>query len=269
MSSYRITYPFIARKVKGRKIAYIALKLVNKPGALMKVSQLLAKYNVNILSGIIEAPAEEKEAYWISQIDLTEADVPPEKIFEELKELDVVLGIEHGAKEIGEILLPPFKASITTLGGEAIVERDAWLYELYKALDQYFGVAGLAFMYHLGYRAGYIIGEKWSANAGVTGRNLLILGFEIFKALNWIKDYELVEFDIEEKRIRFRLYDSFECRPFKGMSKTPRSHYLRGILAGFISYVIGERISLIETRCLSKGDEYCEFVSRKPSIKLL
>ncbi|RLE93657.1 MAG: hypothetical protein DRN04_06430 [Thermoprotei archaeon] len=264
-----MAYPFIVEKKKGRKITFIAVKLANKPGALSKIVQILAKYKINILSGVIEAPLEKEYAYWISQLDITEVKENFEKIVEEMSSLDVVYGIEHGIKEIGKILVPSFNVSISTLGGEAILERDEWLSELYKALDQYFGVAGQAFMYQLGFRAGYHMGEKWEKFARVSGIDLFILGLEVFKVLNWVKNYEILEFDEKKKRIRFRLYDSFECRPFRGKGEGPRSHYLRGILAGFLSHILSERISLTEVKCLCKGDEYCEFVSRKPSLRLL
>jgi len=264
-----VAYPFITEKKEGRKIIFIAVKLANKPGAFLKITQILAKYKVNILSGVIEAPLEEEYAYWLSQLDITDVDKPFDKIINEISSLDVVYNIEHGVKEVGKILLPPFSISTVALGGNVIIERDEWLSELYKALDQHFGVAGQAFMYHLGFRAGYHMGEKWQKNVGLSGKDLLILGLEIFKALNWIKDYKILKFNPEKNKVRFRLYENFECRSFKGKGKSPRSHYLRGILAGFISYILGEKISLTEAKCLSKGDKYCEFTSKKPSLSLL
>jgi predicted hydrocarbon binding protein len=45
---------------------------------------------------------------------------------------------------------------------------------------------------------------------------------------------------------------------FKGSSE-PQSHYIRGVLDGFFSSLFKVEMEAKETKCIAKGDPYCEF----------
>ena len=55
-----------------------------------------------------------------------------------------------------------------------------------------------------------------------------------------------------------RIWDSMECEIGKG-SETCFSRWTRGLIAGFASKYFGKKVTVVETRCIAKGDPYCEF----------
>lgn len=54
---------------------------------------------------------------------------------------------------------------------------------------------------------------------------------------------------------------------YYGLQKRAMDHYERGILAGFVKAVAGDtrEYVAIETRCVARGDQYCEVVVRESS----
>ena len=42
-------------------------------------------------------------------------------------------------------------------------------------------------------------------------------------------------------------------------SEKPNSQLFRGLLAGFLSRLWGEEVKVVESKCIAKGDPYCEF----------
>jgi len=108
-------------------------------------------------------------------------------------------------------------------------------------------------------RAGYRVTDYWAKASGLKGGDLAIVAFEAVKEFNWISDYEIVKFDLAKPDIMFRVWDLMDCTPFRGKEKKTTSHYFRGIVSGFISKLADKRIVFIETKCIAKGDPYCEF----------
>ncbi|MBO3808288.1 MAG: 4-vinyl reductase [Candidatus Brockarchaeota archaeon] len=64
--------------------------------------------------------------------------------------------------------------------------------------------------------------------------------------------------DLETGKAQLRVYESCECEIGKG-SEQPYSQIVRGMLAGFFSLLFGKEAKTTETRCIAKGDPYCEY----------
>jgi len=79
---------------KERNIVFWALTLANIPGVLRSIAEVFAKYNVNILSGLLHAPPESREAVWIVATDFTKALKKPEEVYEELDKA-FFIGLKH------------------------------------------------------------------------------------------------------------------------------------------------------------------------------
>ena len=60
--------------------------------------------------------------------------------------------------------------------------------------------------------------------------------------------------------IILRMLDNWECDMLKGKHKKPQSHFIRGVISGFASYVLGRIMVAKEIKCIAKGDDYCEFI---------
>lgn len=257
-SVYRISYPVMEILEKDRNILFTALKLVNVPGVLSRVAGVLGKYNVNILSGVLYGPSDSKVAIWIFSADFTNSKAPPKVVLKEIEKLDIVLSCEYGTRRIGRMLFPPFFVELNLLDRGVIIQRKVWLHEVNRIILEEFGSGAEALFFHIGFRAGYRIVDYWSKASGLKGEDLVTLVLEVVKGLNWISDYE-VELNLKKTKGVLRVWDLMDCLPFRDRENKPTSHYFRGIISGYISRVLGRRIVVLETKCIAKGDPYCEF----------
>lgn len=67
-----------------------------------------------------------------------------------------------------------------------------------------------------------------------------------------------------------KVYGNFECELFGNTGK-PEGHLVRGMIAGFVAAIWNVEMNDVEageTRCLAKGDPYCEFEIKKRRRKL-
>ncbi|HEV2389470.1 MAG TPA: 4-vinyl reductase [Nitrososphaerales archaeon] len=62
-----------------------------------------------------------------------------------------------------------------------------------------------------------------------------------------------------QQQVRVTLEDSFFARAI-GRTGKPECHIVRGLLEGTANVVFGRDYACQETRCLSKGDDLCEFL---------
>lgn len=67
------------------------------------------------------------------------------------------------------------------------------------------------------------------------------------------------------RTMKVRVYDCFAAKAL-GYNGQASCHLLRGFLSGALQTLIGGACSCEETRCLSKGDHYCEFILRRKRI---
>jgi len=80
------------------------------------------------------------------------------------------------------------------------------------------------------------------------------------QSLGWGK-FEIAECDEDGKKIVIRVRDSLEelvTHDIEGYE----SNFLRGFLVGLISILFGKACRGTETKCVRKGDEFCEFLIR-------
>ena len=242
-----------------RNILFAALTLLNKPGVLEKIAEILARHGVNILSGTHYGPSDSREGVWFFSADFTKADVSHKEIFKEIEKLDPVLSIEYGVKEYGNILLPPFSIELNVLDAGIIVQEKTWIREVNKAIVEELGTGGEALVFHMGFKAGYKIVNYWTENTGLSGEILIPLIFEIMKIFNWIGDYKIVKFNLKKPDVVFRVWNLMDCESFKDKIDKPTSHYFRGVISGFTSKISGKQLVFIESKCVARGEPYCEF----------
>jgi predicted hydrocarbon binding protein len=87
-----------------------------------------------------------------------------------------------------------------------------------------------------------------------------LLGYGILKVV-----------ELTDKIAIFRIYDNLECRSLMGVEGAENA-MLRGLLAGWLSGYWGVDIYFIrpkETRCIIRGDPYCELEYRKEKYEPL
>ena len=61
----------------------------------------------------------------------------------------------------------------------------------------------------------------------------------------------------EEGEIILRVWDNAFAK--RGSSKTPSCFFLKGFIEGILKELTQKCVKIEETKCISKGDKYCEF----------
>ena len=108
---------------------------------------------------------------------------------------------------------------------------------------------------------GKFLAEYLSEKLGLRGKELLVEVLKAYQASGWGR-VELVRCDLHAANIVLRLYDSFECKVFRDIGR-PASQFIRGHLSGLLSGLLGAEVRAIETKCIAKGDPYCEFYTER------
>ncbi len=103
-----------------------------------------------------------------------------------------------------------------------------------------------------GYSGGRASAEKFTGELGLSGNEIIEFMCNMGGFLGWGK----MEGEIDEKRILIRVYGSPFAEAY-GMSDRGVCHLIEGVFKGIGDIIFGDSISE-ETRCLAKGDEYCE-----------
>jgi len=80
---------------------------------------------------------------------------------------------------------------------------------------------------------------------------------ELKKEENWGK-LSFRDISFKNATGRVIIHDSFETIARK--TTQPSCHFFRGYIAGFLSELFKNTITVTEEKCAGKGDEHCEFV---------
>ena len=112
--------------------------------------------------------------------------------------------------------------------------------------------------WYQGKEFGRLVEEFYEREFSIINVNEAVNFLAIRTALHGWAIVEIVELDDEKRNVTLRLFDNWECSMFKGSSE-PRSHYIRGVLDGFFSSLFKVEMEAKETKCIAKGDPYCEF----------
>jgi len=239
-------------------IAEIALESEFSDSAkcVLFISQVLTKYNVYPL--VFNMTSTDAKQYTVFFIDYSSIKGSLEGLVSELKGNPNILNVKFRVKRIREKILDMF-AKPTFGQGKYValvlgVDEFSWVYEKIK---ETYGSGGEAFLYHIGYSFGEIAGEKYMGKE-IT-EDFIREDLLAFQAYGWGIP-EILEIDLVEYGVVIRFYDLFESIHAKGKKNRPNCHFVRGHLAGLFSKFFNRKMFAIETKCIAKGDPYCEFV---------
>ena len=142
-------------------------------------------------------------------------------------------------------------------GNRAIVMGKKMYEGLIKKLKETIGEAAELTLYLAGYNMGTKAYKKDEIMGGRDAQRLISISKAYFKAKGYGK-LQVEKLDLDGKKATLKIYDSFECSLFKD-SKKPQSQLIRGMLVGWYTGFFKEEMKVTETRCIAKGDPYCQF----------
>ena len=132
-----------------------------------------------------------------------------------------------------------------------------------RALQETLGPSGTAILYHMGFSLGSSAFKSHLPPPSVRNRYEIAMTItKEFLRASGIGRVELTGLNRRACSARVRVWGNFECELFKG-SASPTSHFVRGIIAGWLSAYFNREVYAEETRCIAVGDSYCEFRIRR------
>lgn len=240
-----------------KKYFLVSLRLENKPGALGNLANLLGIRGINILEGFFGGISYGTQGNAGFFVESTNQRIDEGWLKDFLQSSVYVSDVEVKAGVEG-FLTDSLNFPLTWNTGErAVLMRTEGMRGMLDAVMASDPTNGEQIIYNQGFNYGK---SSWQYLLSVfrpkTKEGLAeLLG--IYAAAGWARP-ELVDLDIPRKKARVRMRDGFECADIS--TGKPESHFIRGHLAGTLSAFFGFDVKAEETKCMSAGEDLCEFV---------
>jgi predicted hydrocarbon binding protein len=140
------------------------------------------------------------------------------------------------------------------------VETFAMIQEAIKGI---FGTGFAIVMLRIGESAGKSAAKYYVQESDVKKR--IALSKEVFDTPSeWGWGSYNLEITEEPPFIRLKHYNSAfkDLCYLEGESKTPENHFVAGFFKGYFSTILSKELACTKTKCMAKGDEYCEYELR-------
>jgi len=239
-----------------KKYFIVSLHLENKPGALGNLANLLAIRGINILEGFFGGMSYSQKANVSFFIESTNQQIDEGWIKDFLSSSVYVSDVEVRAPVEG-FITDSINFPLTWNNGDrAVLMRVEGLRVMLDGVKSAYTDTGEAEIYRMGFSYGRAAWENLMGVHHPKSKEGLAEMLRIYVATGWGK-VDLLEFNPQHLHARLKLEDGFES---EGLS-TGKSecYFIGGHLAGLMSSYFGADLKAHETRCVSKGDSYCEF----------
>ncbi len=234
------------------------LEALLKVGILKNILTIFEKYNCPIVNLHASTPSIEKPITAYIVADMYEREDKIDLIRNEIKKISMVNNVKVIYPLHDGLLasLPTNKLSMA--GSRCIIYRKPVYEAFIKSVQAVFGIGGSAILYHLGIVLGKESFKDHKRLAKDDNELLISIVENFFRSVGY-GILEVRSVDLNKGRVTVRVYDNFECELYKKSDK-PSSQYVRGILLGWFQEFLDKKdIKILETKCIAKGDPYCEY----------
>lgn len=252
----------IARVVvtPGSRLLGLKLDLVNRPSSFASVLTVTAEDGFNVLCGLVEAAAPSDErASMLLILDATSSSTSSDQLLEKLRGLPDVMDVKMAKPEVDGLFIDPFHFPILVGSTRAMTLTCTSFVNAIEHLKRELGSAGEAILFYEGVAAGEAMEREWRPLlSSFTGEQVFASVLRILRSLGWLIG-EVLKWDERGPEVIVRAYELFECRLAKAKDK-PNSQFFRGLITGLARSLLKRDVVAVETRCVAKGDPFCEFV---------
>ena len=252
-----VANPFLMtiEKFKSGYKYYETLMLMkNVVGALNKITGRLAESGINILAGMHAQYKD--EVLWLSFLEVPE-DVSVEKALKEISSMDVVTHLRYERLDKTD-RFDKFMFPLKVFDRRMVILTDYMFYGFRKAVIDVLKSGGEVIIYRQGLTSGEILASRLKERFKEelkTVEDTLRFTENAFRAFGW----GIVEFRSIDPKIKtgsIIVKESMECFERSDI----KCHFMRGVLTGVLRKIFDdENINLMEYRCSSRGDPYCEY----------
>ena len=248
--------------IPSRKVYGIYIKVKAEPSILRELATLAEKNNITILYLTFSTPQYPNEPIKaISFLDFTNAATDIHNIISEVSKMDFVYETKLIEPIKDGFIVDTLSLPLTLDGERAmIIRQEGFKALLDKILE--LGPSGEAILYHVGFNLGLGYAKTHARLEKILGIDtpsdiLEYIIKPLFKAVGF-GEIKIISIDPEVPELTVRVYSNFECELAPRSDKSA-SNFIRGIIAGVPSGLFGVTITAEETKCIARGDDYCEF----------
>ncbi|MDG6919898.1 MAG: hypothetical protein JRN59_00025 [Nitrososphaerota archaeon] len=238
-----------------RKYFHIMIELENVPGALKGVLTVMSGLGLNILGSFTSVDSAAKEGVWSGFVE--DSDHTAQELRRRLVGSEAVRDVMVVESNKGFLVDSLHFPVAFNTGTRAVMMSAASLAGMLSAVNMRFGTGGNVILYEEGAAYGSEVGREYmqKLDADFVASNIGDVVM-LYQALGWFR-VDGVRVDQKDGSVVISAGESFECSGYK--SRAPRSHFVRGHLAGALSELLGRPMACTETLCIAMGDKTCEF----------
>jgi predicted hydrocarbon binding protein len=261
-------YPFEVGRVffiPGRRLGGFRVVAGREHGVMRKALDVCSKYNAYLLSlHFTLSPKGEKVFTLI--YDLTECSAPLNEVAEEIRKIESIKEVALIEQQAEGFIADTTSPIITAGGVRGIILREMVWSILVNKIREKFGSGGEALLYYIGVDMGVKAAAEHKKMAEALGlkepdKITRMLGATIFTTIGW-GSMQIEDFTLNPPYALITVYNNFECETAPS-SKKPYSQLTRGVIAGYLSHLLGLEMVVDETECIAKGDQRCRFECKR------
>ncbi len=222
-------------------------------GSFFRLYSFLSKAELEVIDTHLSKHIEKGEVSFV--VDATKSRVSINMLKEKLKAISGVVDVfaeEISIEGFGYHLIYPYKIGSHNI----VISIDLLVSALLNSIKEEWGSAGEFAIFRIGKSVGKKIHDIIKSIYKVEGKQLLTIILMMHEISGWAKKIELLEYG-EEGCIKIRIYENVECLHVN--KNAPNCHFMRGVLTGICNRLFNKETEVLETKCLAKGDEYCQF----------
>lgn len=254
---------------------YIVLPLIHRPGhvfcdvyirirdaeTLKRFFDIAKEGGMEIVDIHLTKMLEKGEAFIL--LDITRSKLSLNEIREKLR-----LVSDLGDVKIQEVPLKGYGFHVLLYPPQigpfnVTIFINSFLSTLLNTLKKKWESAGEVTLFRMGEAVGEDIYRVIRSTYKVVGEEFINIMNIIFRLMGWAEKLEVSKY--EKENIVIKVFDCIECKYIK--SQYPNSQFFRGVLLGVFKQLFNTDIQVIEDRCMSKGDDHCQFKIKVRNIK--
>jgi predicted hydrocarbon binding protein len=233
---------------KGAQIFEMFITLKNQPGALNRVTTILAEHGVNVLKGQIFTEGD--KGYFAVFVACTSSALIDE-ITSKIKALEDVIDIKHENSYVDVFMYP-----LSSGSQRALIFSANAVYSSYATLEKVLGLGpARVIVYNSGYQLGYELASFLRKTTGITScKESVDLFVKAFRAsgLGVVSTNHFREepFEAEIKVRNFLILDN------PGLPYSPvLCDLAKGIVSGAFAFITARPVMAEEVTCQLKGND--------------
>jgi uncharacterized protein len=239
-----------------KKYFLVSLHLENEPGALGNLANLLGIRGINILEGFFGGISRGSKGSVSFFLESTNQRMDDDWLKEFLSSSVYVSDVEVKSGVEG-FIVDSLNFPITWNNGDrAVLMRVEGLRAMLDSAKLTDPVNGPAAVYAQGFAYGMAAWTNLLAVHAPKTKEGFAEMLRIYTATGWGK-LELLDLDTGRKHAKVNVTEGFECVDLS--TGKPEGAFIKGHLAGALSAYFGSEVKAVETKCVSKGDDACQF----------